>query len=88
MRQQFEFSSYDLEKLAENADALMSWLEQGSASAEASAQDIDQTVKNWRVKIPAHLLLVSATTTISGLTVWLDQQLPNSACWFGNCSNV
>ncbi len=88
MKQQLEFTSHDLEKLAENAEALFSWLDNESALAEEPDLTIGQRVKDWRVKIPSRLLLVTATIAASGLPVWLDQQIPNSACWFGSCSNV
>lgn len=85
MKQQLEFASHDLESLAENADALFSWLDQEHALAEESNSASSQSAADGSVKIPLRLLLVTATVAASGLPVWLDQQLPNSVCWYGNC---
>lgn len=87
MKQQLEFASHDLDSLADNADALFSWLDQAHAHglAEESDSTSSQSVADGSVKIPLRLLLVTATVVASGLPVWLDQQLPNSVCWYGNC---
>lgn len=78
MKRPFAFEQQEIDALAENANALSSWL----AKEEVQAQLLEK-----RIKIPAHLLLISATVFASGLPVLLDKYLPTGGCWAGGgCS--
>ena len=76
MQRPIEFEQNEVESLAGNAEALMSWLEQD----ESVTQMMDQ-----RVTIPAQLILVASTILATGLPVLLDRYLPDSYCWVGGC---
>ena len=74
MKRPFAFDQQEVDDLAQNADALFVWLEEG---------DVQEHVPQKQVKIPTHLLLVSSAFVASGLPVILDNYLPNGGCWFG-----
>lgn len=58
MRQTFEFTNEELDELAENATALIAWLEEDSPTSELTER---------RIRIPSHLALVTTTIMASGL---------------------
>ena len=77
VKRPFAFDQQEAEELAENADALFTWLKEGEMQEPASKQ----------IKIPTHLLLLSSAFVASGLPVILDKYLPNGGCWYGGgCS--
>ena len=78
MKEPFTFEQQEVEDLANNADALFSWLKE---------EEVEEQLPKKQVKIPTHLLVVSATMVASGLPVLLDKYLPDGGCWFGGgCS--
>lgn len=76
MRQPLEFKNDELEKIAENADALFNWVEEDLPNSKA---------EGYRVRIPARLLLVTSTIMSSGLPLLLGPASPQSVCWIGGC---
>lgn len=76
MKQRFELEHDEIEAIAENAANLFSWLQEDEA---------EQPTRGQRVAIPTRFVLVATTIVATGLPILLDQSLPSSACWFGNC---
>lgn len=74
MRQTFEFTNEELDELAENATALIAWLEEDSPTSELTER---------RIRIPSHLALVTTTIMASGLPLLLGPVLPGVVCWGG-----
>lgn len=75
MRQTFEFTNEELDEVAENATALMAWLEEDAPTLEVTER---------RIRIPSHLALVTTTIMASGLPLLLGPVLPGVACWGGS----
>jgi len=73
----FTFTQHDVSNLAENAEALFSWLKES---------EVQEKLKRTSVTLPAYLLLISSITTVSQATVTLDKLLPTSVCWYGGCT--
>lgn len=74
MRQPIDFKIEELERVAENADALCVWLEEELPGTEKSEP---------RIRIPKHLALVTSTLIASGLPLLLGPALPGVVCWGG-----
>ena len=74
VKRPFAFDQQEVEELAENADALFNWLNEG---------DVQELASKKQIKIPTHLLLLSSAFVASGLPVLLDKFVPNGGCWYG-----
>jgi len=77
MSQQLKFKNEELEQVANNADALFAWIE----------EELPVTEKTERpIRIPSHLVLVTATFVASSLPLLVGPESPGVICWYGGCS--
>lgn len=68
------FSQADLDKLAEQTDELRTWLEEKTSRAAT------------HVMMPSPLTTVGSIVLVAGLSLVMDDMVPNTMCWsYGGC---
>lgn len=71
MRQPINFTKTKLDELADKAVELHDWLEKNATEAVNG------------ITIPPQVVTVTSVVVVVGLTLIVDQAIPDSTCWAG-----
>ena len=71
MRQRINLSQAKLDELAEKTDELSDWLEEKTLQIAS------------HIVIPPGVAVVGSILVVAGLTLFMDEAIPDGVCWSG-----